>query len=288
MINSVINSVHPYLPTRDDQHNCRMDEPDTPDRPGWSLLSQGLIYGTARHRLGTALQTMALVTPDQLAQLKQPDPPASHDHEATPGPDPCSCQSIWLSGTMPPDGRLPGRPGVYICFDSESEPAYIGTSQTNVRGRLWAHYRDPDKPVLADWLGFWPSEFCDSAAIWEIRLIEWCQPYMNRQYVRTRPEVAWSPQGQEAVAARGPWWARDENYLRFIEGPGGLLDLSDREPWQIIGALRNLLERGCTWADIDQACLITAEREETHGLTLEYGSALSYMAGVARNRSAER
>ncbi len=253
----------------------------TDDSPGWTRTPHGVVYGAdSSARLATIHQVAALLPSSQLDQLKRPAPPADHQHATNL---PCSCDYVWLSGSMPPSGFLPRRAGVYLCIDTAGRVAYVGTSDSNVRGRLLAHHRDPEKPTLAGWVGMWPGEFAEPAPIWEIRLIRHFRPYLNRQYLNARPEISWTPQGREAIAARGPWWETDEDFVRFMDGPGSRLDLTRVKPWSLVGALRNLLESGCTWDEIDRAAEITAERDETVGLELRHGGPVSYMAGVARN-----
>lgn len=194
--------------------------------------------------------------------------------------DPCACQDLWLSGHLPIDVSLPTRPGVYICFDERDRAAYIGTSRNNVKSRLQAHFRDPDKPRLARWAAFFPGQFGESAAIWEVRLIEEHKPYLNREHVHDDdPGVDWEPQGYQTQ--REPWYFRDPDYVWFLDGPGRLIDKSQSEHWQTAKAIRNALDGGATREDIEEACYIVADRPEVE-------SPVGYMIATARNIAANR
>lgn len=203
---------------------------------------------------------------------------ADFDH-LTQQAKPCACEDLWITGAFPVEARLPTRPGVYVCFDEFDRAAYIGTSRNNVRGRLQAHFRDPNKPTLSRWGAFFPGQFGESAAVWEVRLIEEHKPYLNREHVHDDDqEVAWEPQGYRG--SDEPWYFRDADYLWFLDGPGRLIDQTDSEHWQTAKAIRNLIEYGATRDDIEEACRITSLREPD--------SPVGYMAGVARNLARER
>lgn len=195
--------------------------------------------------------------------------------------DPCTCDDLWFEGTLPVDIVLPSRPGVYICHDEKGRVAYVGTSRKDVRGRLMVHFRDPDKPRLTSWWAFYPGQFNDSAAVWEIRLIERLQPYLNRQHLDGGAEVDWTPQGYVPPTPQEAWWNRDDDYIRFVSGSGSQIDRSLSEPWQVATMIKKLLKEGITWEQIDEACTITAARDLD-------GPAMAYMVGVARNLAAQR
>lgn len=248
--------------------------------PGWSFHKQGFTWGTdGLHRFSTMLQVLALHSPEEWQMFAQPTAPPGHVH-AWSGDD-CPCMNVWLSGDMPPRLDLlpvPRRPGVYICYDDEGREAYVGTSRSNVRARLQAHHRDPGKPALKNWLGFWPSQFGDSAAIWEIRLIERLAPYLNRQHVDHPAAVQWDP---KPPAPGGPWYENDPDYLWFIDGPGTLLPLHESPPWRVASMVRRLRGEGTTDDEFWDACEITYDKEPE-------GPAMAYMVGVIRNRRLQR
>ncbi len=248
------------------------------DAAGWSRVSEGLVWGQGgRERLRTMLRILALHSPDEQHLFAEPEPPADHEH-AGPDAEPCSCQAIWMSGDMPPPDELPRRPGVYICYDQNRDPAYIGTSRSNVRARLLAHHRDPAKPALSSWLGFWPSEFSDPAAMWEIRLINRERPYLNRQHAEGVEPVRWEP--KPARPPHEPWYRKDPHYQWFMEGPGSLLRMGDVTPWQVARLVRDLFADGATEADIWEACDITLGKSPENDVP--------YLAAVVRHRLAER
>ena len=205
---------------------------------------------------------------------------ADADHIATLT-SPCPCEDLWFEGPMPVDVQLPARPGAYVCFDEQDRVAYVGTSKNGVRKRLATHFRDPEKPRLTHWWAFFPGQFNDTAAVWEIRLIERLKPYLNRQHLDGGAEVEWTPQGYVPPTPQEAWWNRDDDYLRFVTSSGSLIDRSLSEPWQVATMVKRLLKEGVTWQEIDDACLITAERDLD-------GPAMAYMAGVARNLAAQR
>lgn len=188
-----------------------------------------------------------------------------------------------MSGEFPVTDKLPTIPGVYICFDEEGRAAYIGTSRANVKQRLQVHFRDPEKPRLLRWSAFFPGKFNESAAIWEVRLIEEHKPYCNRLHVNSdEPTVSWEPQGERAVDPPVPWFERDKTYRWFRAGPGRMVNLSASEPWKIAKALRNLVDRdGVTLEEIEEACEIASCQEGAK-------NGVAYMCGVARNLATAR
>lgn len=194
---------------------------------------------------------------------------------------PCSCEDLWFEGVFPVDVTLPNRPGVYVCHDEQRRVAYVGTSKKDIRGRLTVHFRDPEKPRLASWWAFYPGQFNDSAAVWEIRLIERLQPYLNRQHLDGGAEVDWAPQGYVPPLPREAWWNRDDDYLQFVALAGSRVDRSLSEPWQVATMIKKLLKEGIDWELIDEACDITASKDLD-------GPAMPYFAGVARNLAAQR
>lgn len=187
----------------------------------------------------------------------------------------------WFSGTMPVVVDLPSGPGVYICYDQQHRIAYIGTSRTNVRGRLQAHHRDPDKPLLPRWAAFYPAPGGDSAAVWELRLIERHRPYLNRMHVDEPEPVCWERKPPSPPPR--PWYESDPYYCWFTgdQGPSFLIPLDGSQPWQIAKVVRGLIEDGITEDEIWEACEITCCQEPA-------GPAIPYMAAVARNRRLER
>ena len=195
----------------------------------------------------------------------------------------CPCRPIWLTGKFPLKDKLPERPGVYICFDTEGRAAYIGTSKKDVRGRLRSHFSDPDKPVLERWSAFFPGRDGDSAAVWEVRLIEEHQPYLNRQHVEDR-WTGWTPQGpQPKEDPRHKWFHDYKPYLWYREhcARAGVIENTPDEKWMVAGVIRKSWEAGLDCEEIAQAHDIVLER------ATDLRDPWAYFCAILRNKSME-
>ncbi|MEO5794957.1 MAG: exonuclease domain-containing protein [Rhodoferax sp.] len=198
-------------------------------------LSRLLFPQQARHNLDTLIATHQLQMPDRHRALADADALAQFWQILQTRFDPVTLlnavTSLSARPAVPPQldaehiDRLPETPGVYLFFDAQRRPLYIGKSK-NLRSRVLAHFSaalsQPKEMRLSqqvadiDWI---ETAGEVGALLLEARLVKHHQPSMNVQLRRQRDLHAW--QLDDSSALHTPLRPR------LVNGPDIALGLQD-------------------------------------------------------------
>ena len=215
-------------------------------------LSRRLFPQQARHNLDTLIALHGLQMPERHRALADADALAQFWQMLQNRFDPATLldavNSLSARPAVPPQldaehiDRLPETPGVYLFFDAQRRPLYIGKSK-NLRSRVLAHFSaalsQPKEMRLSqqvadiDWI---ETAGEVGALLLEARLVKHHQPSLNVQLRRQRDLHAW--QLDEVHALHTPLTPR------LVNGPDIALGVQDNlfGPFRSRRAALQLLE----------------------------------------------